>query len=305
MGIRCNEMILLKGEIKTSSIKSCFYNEVTKKCDVTFNKGGTFNYSWENVVKLYNPDRLLPGSVHVYKGQQLLLDISDIYVFKNQGVYYYHIYYNNGWDKEYTSSEIRIEKSCLTSDDARSIFDYLKEIAHISGLKNDMGEKMLPKQYEKVSFIGEDTALASYLNYSKIKRNGPQIPIFPFGCNNSQYSAVTNALYNQMCVIQGPPGTGKTQTILNIIANLVISGKTVQVVSNNNSATENVQEKLDLPKYNLGFIVAKLGKADNKREFAVSQNTDYPDLSKWYYQGNSNDLLTEIHQLSVQIKTEF
>ena len=46
------------------------------------------------------------------------------------------------------------------------------------------------------------------------------IPIFPFGCNNSQYQAVKKAMENQISVIQGPPGTGKTQTILNIIANM-------------------------------------------------------------------------------------
>lgn len=43
------------------------------------------------------------------------------------------------------------------------------------------------------------------------------MPIFPFGCNNSQYVAVKRAMENQISVIQGPPGTGKTQTILNII----------------------------------------------------------------------------------------
>ena len=51
------------------------------------------------------------------------------------------------------------------------------------------------------------------------------------------------ALTNQISVIQGPPGTGKTQTILNIIANLLRDKKSVLVVSNNNSATENVLEK--------------------------------------------------------------
>ena len=79
--------------------------------------------------------------------------------------------------------------------------------------------------------------------------------------------AVENAIGNQLSVIQGPPGTGKTQTILNIIANLLVAGKTVQIVSNNNSAVENVQEKLDSDKYNLGFIVAKLGKGENKKQF--------------------------------------
>ena len=68
--------------------------------------------------------------------------------------------------------------------------------------------------------------------------------IFPFGCNQSQKKAVVNALKNSLSVIQGPPGTGKTQTILNIIANLLIRGKTVAVASNNNAATENVKEKL-------------------------------------------------------------
>ena len=83
--------------------------------------------------------------------------------------------------------------------------------------------------------------------------------IFPFGGNASQFKAVENALSNQMSVIQGPPGTGKTQTILNIIANLLVRGKTVQVVSNNNSATQNVFEKLASPKYNTGCLVKLQG----------------------------------------------
>ena len=59
---------------------------------------------------------------------------------------------------------------------------------------------------------------------------------------------------NQLSIIEGPPGTGKTQTILNIIANILMNGKTVQVVSNNNSAIQNVYEKLSSSKYNLEFI---------------------------------------------------
>ena len=62
-----------------------------------------------------------------------------------------------------------------------------------------------------------------------------------------------------------PPGTGKTQTILNIIANILVRGKTVQVVSNNNSAIVNVLEKLS--KYDMGFIVALLGSTVNNEKF--------------------------------------
>ena len=66
----------------------------------------------------------------------------------------------------------------------------------------------------------------------------------------------------KLVLIEGPPGTGKTQTILNIIANIIRNGQTVAVVSNNNAATENVYEKLQ--KYHLDYLCAKLGKRDNK-----------------------------------------
>ena len=82
-----------------------------------------------------------------------------------------------------------------------------------------------------------------------------------------------------MSIIQGPPGTGKTQTILSIIANLIIQGRTVEIVSNNNSAVENVKEKLE--RYNLSFILASLGSYENKENFILSQSGTYPDISTW------------------------
>jgi len=53
----------------------------------------------------------------------------------------------------------------------------------------------------------------------------PKAVIYPFGLNQSQKLAVERALSSKISIIQGPPGTGKTQTILNIIANVVRSGK--------------------------------------------------------------------------------
>ena len=91
------------------------------------------------------------------------------------------------------------------------------------------------------------------------------------------------ALTHQVSIIPGPPGTGKTQTILNIIANLLLANKTVLVVSNNNSAVENVAEKLEGE--NLGFIVAKLGSVQNKEAFIANQS-DYPDMSGWVIEKN-------------------
>lgn len=110
---------------------------------------------------------------------------------------------------------------------------------------------------------------------------------------------------NQISVIQGPPGTGKTQTILNIIANILIQGKTVQVVSNNNSATENVFEKLSSSKYNLGFIVATLGKSDNKTNFISNQKTNYPDFTSWKSDDVQDGFMQQVQEKSKKLKTVF
>lgn len=148
-------------------------------------------------------------------------------------------------------------KSVFESKQARDVFDYLKETAELTSVRTESNTAVLTKQYEKIDFLSNETAAASYLDPSGYQaETGLQAdaPIFPFGCNESQFKAVTNALSNRVSVIEGPPGTGKTQTILNIIANLIMQGKTVQVVSNNNSAIENVQEKLAGAKYQMGFL---------------------------------------------------
>lgn len=156
--------------------------------------------------------------------------------------------------------------------------------------------------------MGDDVALAKYLNPSTVhtfNKKENYIPIFPFGCNNSQYQAVKKAMENQISVIQGPPGTGKTQTILNIIANIILQGKTVQIVSNNNSATNNVYEKLCSPKYNLGFIAATLGKSENKKSFIQNQNENYPDFLLWTLDGNRDNVKNKILEESEQLKNVF
>ena len=115
-----------------------------------------------------------------------------------------------------------------------------------------------------------------------------------------------NALSNRISVIEGPPGTGKTQTILNIIANLILQGKTVQVVSNNNSAIDNVMEKLASSKYKLDFMVAQLGRDERKSAFIAAQTGAYPDMSDWKSAENaSSEFSDSIREKSVALQEIF
>lgn len=305
-----HNLILIKGEVKTSEIMSCEYNKETQKWDVTFNNGKTYSYANENVEKLTEPESLNPNMYRISREGRKFFDIKEIYVFKSrQGLYWWHICFGNGREGDYPKSDLDITESCLMQSQSANVFEYIKQIAGLITFDDeDANEKLLSKRFDKISFVGNDVALAKYLNPSLMqgeKRRRECAPIFPFGCNNSQYRAVKNALENQISVIQGPPGTGKTQTILNIIANILMQGKTVQIVSNNNSATENVYEKLSLPQYDLGFAAAILGNSENKKIFIEQQDTNYPDFSTWKTDENSNDLQKRIAEKSEQLKIVF
>ncbi|KFK94342.1 MULTISPECIES: AAA domain-containing protein [unclassified Serratia (in: enterobacteria)] len=149
------------------------------------------------------------------------------------------------------------------------------------------------RQLEKLS-PSADTALQAYCT----GRNGTLTPgqglIYPFGLNESQFAAVEQAFLAQVSVIEGPPGTGKTQTILNILANILLRGQTVAILSNNNAAVENVYEKLE--KCGLGHLIAKLGNQDNRKDF-------FADLPPWpSSEPNPAPTLDEIQALLARLR---
>ncbi len=300
-------LIIVKNENKTRDIQSCRYNSQTRHWDVTFTSGKTYHYAYQNVEWLKDPQALNPNLYRIGKDGRFFGHVQAIWTFGSRRDWW-HIAFDNGVARTYPRHELTIEKSCLDNERAKSHLDYLRDIAGINELKNDDGEVLLKIQYEKLPFVGENTVLANYLHPNKypIKQYDAGTLIFPFGGNASQFKAVQNALSKQMSVIQGPPGTGKTQTILNIIANLLIRGKTVQVVSNNNSATKNVLEKLASPKYALDFLVATLGKRENKEAFIAQQTGQYPDISSWRKSPEEVQSLREqINKLSEEVSACF
>ena len=190
------------------------------------------------------------------------------------------ITFTNDKTYSYSANNVKIQHSALSNHFASDCFEYLKNIAKTVGLKDPLVGNILFNRYEKIDFIDPNGMLCAFLtgNIQDSKQKNMPVAVFPFGFNMSQKTAVDNALAHPLSIIEGPPGTGKTQTILNILANTVMRGESAAVVSSNNSATKNIQDKLK--KYNLDFITAYLGNSDNKKEFIESQQP-LPDLRDW------------------------
>ncbi|MGB3366008.1 MAG: AAA domain-containing protein [Acidaminobacteraceae bacterium] len=157
------------------------------------------------------------------------------------------------------------------------IFIYLNEIAKKTTFNGEFS--ILGKHYDKIK-ISENDLLHKYLNGASFyKKESPEVLDFPFGYNKSQYNAVKSCFENELSIIQGPPGTGKTQTILNIIANLVMENKTVAVVSNNIPAVMNVIEKLEVNSYQ--HFYAYLGNENSKKLFFENYVTERNIDKSW------------------------
>ena len=277
-----HSFILVKGQPKALLIEKIELVEHGVYAIKYKNSPKTYHYRNSDVIVLR--DAIWHDHLHVkvYVGNREQRNISDLRSYNQGDLTHWRITYENGYIQDYLDGSIKVVKSCLEDKVAKNAFEYLKRIAQINELgKTEENGGILPSLYQDIDFIDESLTVAPYLDSNKYKPHTMRSStlLFPFGCNASQSKAVKNAFEKQISVIQGPPGTGKTQTILNIIANVLMRNQTVLVVSNNNSATTNVLEKLQ--KYGMGFIVAPLGKRENKESFIKNQPTIPQDLHSW------------------------
>ena len=79
------------------------------------------------------------------------------------------------------------------------MLDYYKLISKKIGLHANDGTNILYNQLNKISFVDKNTVLARYIEPQKIYVKSPKdTVIFPFGCNLSQMTAVSNAVANKI-----------------------------------------------------------------------------------------------------------
>lgn len=242
--------------------------------------GRFFKYNTSRLLYMTHPERLDLGARGFYVGKRRIADAREILAFRGGSHTFYRVTHANGFYENMEATGVYITRTPI-DEAAGTTLDYLRKIAAETGLGDENGDNILSRQYDLIDPQRDNVPLAQYVgDKTPLARHRlTRQVIYPFGLNASQKAAVEAALARQVSIIQGPPGTGKTQTILNIIANLVMAGKTVLVASNNNSAVDNVAEKL--AGEGLDFIVAKLGSAANKESFIANQ-PPYPDMSLWH-----------------------
>ena len=102
----------------------------------------------------------------------------------------------------------------------------------------------------------------------------PSSVLAPLPCDSAQFSAIYESSRGTTFVLHGPPGTGKSQTIANIIANGLASGKRILFVAQKQAALQVVKKRLE--GIGLGDFCLELhsGKTANKGEIVRSiENT--------------------------------
>lgn len=297
-----DNLVLIKNEDKTENIDTWSYRDGYYFITFCGGSGKAYKYHYLNVAFYKNPRVVDLSDTMILKNGAALYAVKQVLTFKHHS----KIIYENGYKETVKNRALSFNRSALSAPKSRNCFEYLKQVAITIGLKGDDGKNILANRYEKIDFVREDSVLASYLSgklrTTVTKKN--QI-VYPVGFNLSQKQAVENAMSNTLSVIEGPPGTGKTQTILNIIGNALMNGESVAVVSSNNSATQNVLDKLN--KNGIGFIAAYLGNGENKTDFIENQKPELPHLEGWHLESDeymqiNNDLIAMSEQLDKMLE---
>ncbi|MBQ0923475.1 AAA domain-containing protein [Saccharopolyspora endophytica] len=268
------------GEFEDKTGEIARYQQQADSISITFNKGSTYPYGRDRVRVLRKPTPLpIPEGSCVEVDGQIWTGVRSVLVFRSAEGQWAHIVYQRKDGSEgvsyYLASQVEVRADVGASGIAADVRKYWRAV--LSGMAPD---DPLQDPHERMPYVHPGSALGAYLTGSPIEtRDLATPPIYPFRCNLSQRAAVENALTRSVSVIEGPPGTGKTETILNLIANIVVQQGMVAVVSFTNSAVANVKEKLD--ELGFGHIIADLGNRDMRNAFFAKQSERNTEVSRF------------------------
>ena len=116
------------------------------------------------------------------------------------------------------------------------------------------------------------------------------VPLLITSADASQHSALVDVMKGKNMAIKGPPGTGKSQTITNIIANALATGKSVLFLAEKMAALNVVHERLS--KANLGPYCLELHSTKAKKTEVLKSIEDRLKLRST--RGNTSSLSSKL-----------
>ena len=176
-------------------------------------------------------------------------------------------------------------------DRFKSMYGTSEVIQNLSGVISDLTDRPLPE------YIGADEL--------DIKRK-PHDTYQVLDADSSQQEAIEIVKSGNNLVIEGPPGTGKSQTIVNLITEMLAANKKVLFVCEKMAALDVVYERLksvDLDKFCLQIHSRKANKKDTLMQLkqAYDFKLDKVPSTKYLdelveYRQKLNDYTTALHQ---------
>jgi superfamily I DNA and/or RNA helicase len=156
------------------------------------------------------------------------------------------------------------------------------------------------KEYKQIAanFYKNELSKPLFAFFGKLgkinRRSKRDYPVFltTNQINFDQLRGVFNAINQDITYIQGPPGTGKTHMIKEVAISSLFNDRTMLIVSNNNEAIEQVDQRLNALKHSnkaIPFISLRLGNYDKTQEalekikrelLKLQSNKDKPDEKK-------------------------
>ncbi|MBO0879515.1 MAG: AAA family ATPase, partial [Mycobacterium sp.] len=240
------------------------------RISVTFRTGKTYRYGANKVV-VCHPAQAVPidPDVGVMVDGVLWENIVEAWHFDSPRQGWWHLFYGDAGKYAGRAAEsVQLVRNEVRRSRTAEVLRYWREVAALLPKESSS----LREGLRELTFLHPDSALHRLLECVPIEaREGNQAPpIYPFHTNRSQREAIDNGMHQPISIIDGPPGTGKTQTILNLIANILVEGsKTVAVVSSNNAAVENIRDKLI--EAGFGYVAADLGRKVKRSYFVDNQ----------------------------------
>ncbi|WP_433193992.1 AAA domain-containing protein [Nocardia sp. CA-107356] len=237
---------------------------------ITYGRNTTYHYGSDRVYIAGSPRQLpLDPQTEILIDGEFCDSAGGAYHFNTPDGGWWHIFSHDGTWRACRTNQVEMVRNGAADPKSAAVLGYWRTLA---GLLPAEG-RLLRQGLEQLTFVHADSVLHRFLIGGRMeqRKDTPVPRIYPFHTNLSQRDAIDNALRFPISAVDGPPGTGKTQTILNLIANILLDeSKTVAVVSSNNAAVDNVREKLD--GVGIGYVVANLGRSEKRRQFLSAQS---------------------------------